>query len=185
MEQGPTEPHAGRSTFLLSSGGAGGGYYRVAFDTGPIPTQNQFPCRTLQTCLIRSKSGIRGGAQGRALPCPARHGTALRRSALTHPQTVAGPPTATAALKGGLSGTNGGRSRPGLARVPPMQRTGHPACPCPPRGPSPSGITQTRTQGCIGRGGGTSPPPSRRPILCPATVPPTATASFNGVCNRQ
>ena len=26
MEQGPTEPHAGRSTFLLSSGGAGGGY---------------------------------------------------------------------------------------------------------------------------------------------------------------
>ena len=27
MEQGPTEPHAGRSTFLLSSGGAGGGYY--------------------------------------------------------------------------------------------------------------------------------------------------------------
>ena len=27
MEQGPTESHAGRSTFLLSSGGAGGGYY--------------------------------------------------------------------------------------------------------------------------------------------------------------
>ena len=27
MEQGPTEPHAGRSTFLLSCGGAGGGYY--------------------------------------------------------------------------------------------------------------------------------------------------------------
>ena len=27
MEQGPTEPHAGRRTFLLSSGGAGGGYY--------------------------------------------------------------------------------------------------------------------------------------------------------------
>ena len=27
MEQGPTEPHAGRSTCLLSSGGAGGGYY--------------------------------------------------------------------------------------------------------------------------------------------------------------
>ena len=24
MEQGPTEPHAGRSTFLRSSGGAGG-----------------------------------------------------------------------------------------------------------------------------------------------------------------
>ena len=27
MEQGPTEPHAGRSMFLLSSGGAGGRYY--------------------------------------------------------------------------------------------------------------------------------------------------------------
>ena len=27
MGKGPTEPHAGRSTFLLSSGGAGGGYY--------------------------------------------------------------------------------------------------------------------------------------------------------------
>ena len=27
MEQGPTEPRTGRSTFLLSSGGAGGGYY--------------------------------------------------------------------------------------------------------------------------------------------------------------
>ena len=27
MEQGPTEPHTGRSTFLLSSGGAEGGYY--------------------------------------------------------------------------------------------------------------------------------------------------------------
>ena len=27
MEQGPTEPHAGRRTFLLSSGGAKGGYY--------------------------------------------------------------------------------------------------------------------------------------------------------------
>ena len=27
LEQGPTEPHAGRSTFLLSSGGAEGGYY--------------------------------------------------------------------------------------------------------------------------------------------------------------
>ena len=27
MEQGPTEPHAERGTFLLSSGGAGGGYY--------------------------------------------------------------------------------------------------------------------------------------------------------------
>ena len=51
MEQGPTEPHAGRSTFLLSSGGAGGGCYGVAVDTAPIPTQNQFPCRTLVACL--------------------------------------------------------------------------------------------------------------------------------------
>ena len=54
MEQGPTEPHAGRSTLLLSSGGAGGGYYRVAFDTGPVPTENQFPCRTLVACLLWS-----------------------------------------------------------------------------------------------------------------------------------
>ena len=34
MEQGLTEPHAGRSTFLLSYGGAGGGYYSVAFCYG-------------------------------------------------------------------------------------------------------------------------------------------------------
>ena len=52
MEQGPTEPHAGCSTFLLSSGGAGGGYYRVASGTGPIATENQFPCRTLVACLV-------------------------------------------------------------------------------------------------------------------------------------
>ena len=48
MEQGPTEPHAGRSTFLLSSGGAGGGY------TGPVPTENQFPCRTIVARLVLS-----------------------------------------------------------------------------------------------------------------------------------
>ena len=29
------------------------------------------------------------------------------------------------------------------------------------------------------------PPPSRAPSLCPATVPLTASASFNGICNRQ
>ena len=29
MQQGPTEPHAGRGTFLLSSGGAGGGVWAV------------------------------------------------------------------------------------------------------------------------------------------------------------
>ena len=42
-EQGPTKPHAGRSTFLPSSGGAWGGSYRVGFETGPIPTENEFP----------------------------------------------------------------------------------------------------------------------------------------------
>ena len=36
MERGPTEPHAGRSTFLLSFGGAGGGYYRVVGHGGPL-----------------------------------------------------------------------------------------------------------------------------------------------------
>ena len=40
-------------------------------------------------------------------------------------------------------------------------------------------------QGCIGRGGGTTHPPSRAPSLCPATVPLAASASFNGICNRQ
>ena len=72
MEQGPTEPHAGRSTFLLSSGGAGGGYYCVAFDTGPIATKNQIPCQALvvrRVVTLQNHSGIltalrvsRGGA---------------------------------------------------------------------------------------------------------------------------
>ena len=39
-------------------------------------------------------------------------------------------------------------------------------------------------QRCIGRGGGT-PPPSRAPSLCPATVSLTQSASLNGICNRQ
>ena len=56
VEQGPTEPHAGRSTFLLSSGGAGGRYYSVAFDTGPFPPENQIPCQTLVACLMQSCS---------------------------------------------------------------------------------------------------------------------------------
>ena len=30
-----------------------------------------------------------------------------------------------------------------------------------------------------------TPPPSRAPSLCPATVSLTASASFNGICNRQ
>ena len=34
------------------------------------------------------------------------------------------------------------------------------------------------------RGGGPPPPPPG-PSLCPATVPLTASANFNGVCNRQ
>ena len=38
-------------------------------------------------------------------------------------------------------------------------------------------------QGCIGKGGRYPPPPSRAPSLCPATVPRTASAGFNG--NRQ
>ena len=54
MEQGPTEPHAGRSTFLPSFGVAGGRYYWVASGMGPIPTENQFPCRTLVACLVRT-----------------------------------------------------------------------------------------------------------------------------------
>ena len=52
MEQGPTEPHAGRSTFLLSSGGAWGDITWVAFGTGPIPTEQQFLWSTLAACLI-------------------------------------------------------------------------------------------------------------------------------------
>ena len=48
MEQGPTEAHTGCGTFLLSFGGAGGA---VAFDAGPIPTENQFPWQTLVACL--------------------------------------------------------------------------------------------------------------------------------------
>ena len=33
--------------------------------------------------------------------------------------------------------------------------------------------------------GGSPPPPSRAPGLCPATVPPTPSAGFNGTCDRQ
>ena len=39
-------------------------------------------------------------------------------------------------------------------------------------------------QGCIGRGEA-PPSPSRAPSLCPATVPLTPSASFNGICNRR
>ena len=40
-------------------------------------------------------------------------------------------------------------------------------------------------QGCVGRGRGGTPAPSRAPSLCPATASLTASASFNGSCNRQ
>ena len=53
MEQ-PTEPHARRSRFLLSFGGVEGGYYWVASDTGPNPTENH-PCQTLVACLAGSR----------------------------------------------------------------------------------------------------------------------------------
>ena len=39
-------------------------------------------------------------------------------------------------------------------------------------------------QGCIGRGE-VSPPPSRAPSLCPATVPLMASAGVSGIRNRQ
>ena len=42
----------------------------------------------------------------------------------------------------------------------------------------------TRHQGCIGREAVPPPPPSRAPSLCPATVPLTPSASFNGDSNR-
>ena len=35
------------------------------------------------------------------------------------------------------------------------------------------------------KGGRYPPPPSRAPSLCPATVPLTPSAGFNGICNRQ
>ena len=40
-------------------------------------------------------------------------------------------------------------------------------------------------QRCIGRGGTYLRAPIRAPSLCPAPVPVTASASFNGICNRQ
>ena len=66
MEQGPTEPHAGRGTFVLSSGGAGSGYYRGAFGTGPIPTENQFPWQTLVACLPAYEPSHRNGEAQKA-----------------------------------------------------------------------------------------------------------------------
>ena len=39
--------------FLLSCGWDGGGYYRAACGTGPIPTETQSPCRTPVACLVQ------------------------------------------------------------------------------------------------------------------------------------
>ena len=52
MEQGPTGPHAGRSTFLLSSGGAGGaGITEWPLVRGPSRLRTGFPCQTLVAFL--------------------------------------------------------------------------------------------------------------------------------------
>ena len=53
-------------------------------------------------------------------------------------------------------------------------------------GVQPDGVLQVMllsVRSIGGRGGGL--PPSRAPRLCPATVPLTASASVNGICNRQ
>ena len=44
-------------------------------------------------------------------------------------------------------------------------------------------LTKGLGQGCIGRGRRLPPPPPGR--LCLATVPLLASASLNGICNRQ
>ena len=55
----------------------------------------------------------------------------------------------------------------------------------PPPHPHPNGLCPEGggEQGCIWKGG--TPPSSRAPSLRPATVPLTANASFNAICNRQ
>ena len=45
MEQGPTEPHTGRSTFLRSPGGAGGGITEWPLVRGRLLLRTQFPAR--------------------------------------------------------------------------------------------------------------------------------------------
>ena len=49
---GPTEPDTGRGWFLLNSGFNESGYYQAACGVGLIPTETQFPCRTLAACLV-------------------------------------------------------------------------------------------------------------------------------------
>ena len=57
--------------------------------------------------------------------------------------------------------------------------------------PEPKGEDLFWVNGCLGA---QDPPPppgnpprplSRAPSLCPATVPPTASAKLNGICNGQ
>ena len=54
MELGPSESDTGRSCFLLSPGCDRSRYYRVAYGTGPIPHDTQFPCRTLGAYLVQA-----------------------------------------------------------------------------------------------------------------------------------
>ena len=52
MGQDPTEPHAGRSTFLLSSGGAGGGgITEWPLVRGPVAAEHPLPCQMLVAYL--------------------------------------------------------------------------------------------------------------------------------------
>ena len=57
MGQGLTEPHAGRGTFLLSSGGAGGRVLLSGLWFGGGSRKNQFPCQTLVVCLVPTALG--------------------------------------------------------------------------------------------------------------------------------
>ena len=74
MEQGPTEPHTGRGTFLLSFGGAEGEYYCVAVDMRPIPTEKQFPCGTPVACLAPDPNAPLQGTRFRTPPPPSGFG---------------------------------------------------------------------------------------------------------------
>ena len=68
MEQGPTEPHAGHSTFLPSSGGAGGRVLLSGLWFGGGSGKNQFPYQTLVACLVWARgAGLGIGRSGRRL----------------------------------------------------------------------------------------------------------------------
>ena len=66
-ELDPTESDTGRGSLLLSSSCDRSGYYWAAHGAGLIPTETQFPCRTLAACLV----GWRLAAQ-----CCQKEGTA-------------------------------------------------------------------------------------------------------------